>query len=104
MIQDADRSSIRPSVALIAPILAGEAGGLRVAIQAAEPWIPAHTRWANPLLTWFTNILFGARLTDMENGLKVFRRAVLHAISLRCVGFDIEPEITARVLQAGFRI
>ena len=34
----------------------------------------------------------------------MFRRDVLEAISLRCVGFDIEPEITARVLQAGFKI
>jgi hypothetical protein len=49
-------------------------------------------------------VLYGARLTDMETAYKVFRRDVLQAISLRCVGFDIEPEITARVLRAGFRI
>jgi hypothetical protein len=33
-----------------------------------------------------------------------FHRGVLAGLRLRCVGFDIEPEITARLLQAGYRI
>jgi glycosyltransferase involved in cell wall biosynthesis len=106
MIQDADLE-LDPAecTRLIAPILAGEASvvyGSR--FKQPSKGISARTRWANRLLTCFTNILFGARLTDMETAYKVFRRDVLQAISLRCVGFDIEPEITARVLQAGFRI
>jgi hypothetical protein len=56
------------------------------------------------MLTTLTNLLFGTRLTDMETAYKAFRREVLETISLRCVGFDIEPEITARVLQAGYTI
>ena len=51
-----------------------------------------------------TNILFGARLTDMETAYKVFRREALDGIRLRCVGFDFEPEITAKLLRAGRRI
>ena len=51
-----------------------------------------------------TNVLFGARLTDMETAYKVFRREALDGIRLRCVGFDFEPEITARFLRAGHRI
>jgi glycosyltransferase involved in cell wall biosynthesis len=106
MIQDADLE-LDPAecTRLIAPILAGEAAvvyGSR--FKRPSPGISAKTRWANRLLTWCTNILFAARLTDMETAYKVFRRDVLEAISLRCVGFDIEPEITARVLQAGFKI
>ena len=105
MIQDADLE-LDPAecTRLIAPILAGEAAvvyGSR--FKRPSPGISAKTRWANRLLTWCTNILFAARLTDMETAYKVFRRDVLEAISLRCVGFDIEPEITARVLQAGFK-
>jgi dolichol-phosphate mannosyltransferase len=34
----------------------------------------------------------------------VMRREVLQGIRLRCVGFDIEPELTARLLRAGRRI
>ena len=40
----------------------------------------------------------------METAYKVFRREALDGIRLRCVGFDFEPEITARFLMAGRRI
>lgn len=61
-------------------------------------------RVANRALTWLTNLLFGARLTDMETAYKVFRREVLDGIRLRCVAFDFEPEFTAKVLLKGHRI
>jgi len=32
------------------------------------------------------------------------KREALAGIRLRCVGFDIEPELTARLLRAGRRI
>jgi len=62
------------------------------------------TRFANRMLTMLTNILFAGRLTDMETGYKAFRREVLDKIRLRCVGFDFEPEITAKLLLAGYKI
>jgi dolichol-phosphate mannosyltransferase len=34
----------------------------------------------------------------------VFRREVLQRVRLRCVGFDFEPEFTAKVLLAGYKI
>jgi hypothetical protein len=40
----------------------------------------------------------------METGYKVFRRDVLQRVRLRSVGFDFEPELTAKILLAGFRI
>jgi glycosyltransferase involved in cell wall biosynthesis len=106
MVQDADLE-LDPAecVRLIAPILSGEAAvvyGSRF-IRPGDG-IPARTRWANRFLTWCANVLFDARLTDMETAYKVLRRDVLQALPLRCSRFDIEPEITARVLQAGFPI
>jgi glycosyltransferase involved in cell wall biosynthesis len=62
------------------------------------------SRLANRFLTSLTNVLFRAKLTDMETAHKVFRREVLDGIRLRCVGFDFEPEITAKLLLAGHRI
>jgi len=61
-------------------------------------------RVANRGLTWFTNLLFQTGLTDMETAYKVFRREVLNDIRLRCVGFDFEPEFTAKVALTGRRI
>jgi glycosyltransferase involved in cell wall biosynthesis len=106
LIQDADLE-LDPAeyTRLIAPILSGESDvvyGSRFARKV--PGVPRVTRWANRLLTGITNLLFGSRLTDMETAYKVFRRPVLQKIALRCVGFDIEPEITARVLRAGYDI
>jgi glycosyltransferase involved in cell wall biosynthesis len=106
LIQDADLE-LDPAeyTRLVAPILRGEVDvvyGSRFAER--RPGVPRVTRWANRALTLLTNLLFGSRLTDMETAYKVFRRPVLQRVSLRCVGFDIEPEITARVLQAGFHI
>lgn len=66
--------------------------------------ISLRTRAANRTLTMLTNVLFAGRLTDMETGYKVFRREVLEKIRLRCVGFDFEPEITAKLLLAGYKI
>jgi glycosyltransferase involved in cell wall biosynthesis len=66
--------------------------------------IKMHTRLANRFLTFLTNLLFGARLTDMETAYKVFRREVAAGLRLRCVRFDFEPEITANILMAGYPI
>jgi glycosyltransferase involved in cell wall biosynthesis len=66
--------------------------------------IPTATRLANRFLTALTNLLFRARLTDMETAYKVLRRSALDGIRLRAVGFDIEPELTAKLLKAGRRI
>lgn len=66
--------------------------------------IPRRSRWANRFLTALTNVLFGGHLTDMETAYKVFRREAIEGLRLRCVRFDIEPELTARFLRAGHRI
>jgi glycosyltransferase involved in cell wall biosynthesis len=106
MIQDADLE-LDPAecLKLIDPILKGTAAvvyGSR--FLRPTPGIPRRTRLANRALTFLTNALYGSRLTDMETAYKALTRDVLRSISLRCVGFDIEPEITARVLQAGYTI
>jgi len=106
LIQDADLE-LDPQEygGLLKPILEGHAQvvyGSRFLRRTVT--IPFRTRIANRLLTWMTNVLYGARLTDMETGYKVFTREALAGVRLRCVGFDFEPEITARLLRAGRRI
>lgn len=58
----------------------------------------------NLFLTWFTNLLYKANITDMETGYKVFKREALKGIHLRAKGFDFEPEITAKILKKGYKI
>jgi glycosyltransferase involved in cell wall biosynthesis len=106
IIQDADLE-LNPQEygILLAPVLAGETDvvyGSRFLKPTHH--IPFRTRAANWWLTWFTNLLFSGRLTDMETAYKVMKREALAGIRLRCVGFDIEPELTARLLRAGRRI
>jgi glycosyltransferase involved in cell wall biosynthesis len=106
LIQDADLElDPREYGKLLAPILSGRVKvvyGSR--FLSPNGTISTRTRLANRVLTSLTNVLFLARLTDMETGYKVFRREVLENIRLRCVGFDFEPELTAKLLLAGFRI
>jgi glycosyltransferase involved in cell wall biosynthesis len=59
---------------------------------------------ANHILTFVTNILYDAILSDMETCYKCFRADVVRDIPLRARRFDFEPEVTAKVLKRGIRI
>ena len=58
----------------------------------------------NRLVTTATNILFNCYIQDMETGYKVMRTSLMSRLGLRGNRFDIEPEITGRVLRLGYRI
>ncbi|MCH8004322.1 MAG: glycosyltransferase family 2 protein [Nanoarchaeota archaeon] len=60
--------------------------------------------FGNLFLTIITNILYGAKITDMETGYKVFRIEVIKNIKLKAKRFDFEPEITAKILKKGYKI
>lgn len=55
----------------------------------------------NKMLTVFTNLLFGTALSDMETCYKCFRRDVIADMPLRSRRFEIEPELTAKILKRG---
>ena len=105
-IQDADLELDPQQIAaLVSPILRGEADvvyGSRF-LQGA-PGAPLVTIVANRLLTGITNVLFGGRLTDMETCYKIMRTDVARRLGLTANRFDIEPEITARLLRRGHAI
>jgi glycosyltransferase involved in cell wall biosynthesis len=59
---------------------------------------------ANKLLTWTTNILFHARITDEATAYKAFRADVVRSVRLHCRRFEFCPEVTAKLLRAGYKI
>ncbi len=105
-IQDADLELDPQQIAaLLNPIVSGDAdvvfGSRFLERQPGAPWL---TVVANRVLTGVTNILFGSSLTDMETCYKVMRTDIARSLNLTANRFDIEPEITARLLRAGHRI
>ena len=58
----------------------------------------------NKLVTLFTNVLYNCYLSDIETGYKVMPRSVARSLDLQARGFELEPEITAKILRLGHRI
>ncbi|NPV09074.1 MAG: glycosyltransferase family 2 protein [Anaerolineae bacterium] len=58
----------------------------------------------NRSLTLLTNILYDSILTDMETCYKAFRADVIRGLVLRARKFELEPELTAKILKQGYRI
>ncbi len=61
-------------------------------------------RLANLMLRIGANVLYGADITDEATGFKLLRTDVIRSMSISASGFDLCPEITARVRKAGYRI
>jgi glycosyltransferase involved in cell wall biosynthesis len=105
-IQDADLELDPAQLAqLVQPILDGRTrvvyGSRFLAGRPAAPWLSV---FANQVLTGITNILYGSRITDMETCYKVMTADVARSLNLEANRFDIEPEITAKLLRAGHAI
>jgi glycosyltransferase involved in cell wall biosynthesis len=62
------------------------------------------TRLGNNFLTFVTNLLYGSHISDMETCYKLMPREVMQSLDLRPSRFQIEPEITAKLLRKGHRI
>jgi len=56
------------------------------------------------LITWATNFLYNAKLTDEATGYKVFKTSKLNEFKIENNGFEWEPEITAKLLKSGTKI
>ena len=55
-------------------------------------------------LTWMTNALYGARLSDVATACKLFRTSVLKQLNLRSAGFDLDFELTNKICRGGWKI
>jgi glycosyltransferase involved in cell wall biosynthesis len=67
----------------------------------------AYSFWfvmGNKLVNLWNNVLFNSYLSDLETGYKVMPLELWRSLDLRSNGFEIEPEITAKLLRRGIRI
>ena len=55
-------------------------------------------------LTGLTNLLYGAHLTDVATAAKMVRADVLKSLNLTGAGFDLDFELTDKILRAGHEI
>lgn len=103
VIQDADLeyepSDYEGVIQLILDGKADVAYGSRFLDLSGSKTVVKANFFANKMLTVFTNILFGAKLTDMETCYKAFKTSFIKDINIKSNRFDFEPEITAKVLK-----
>ena len=89
---------------LLEPILAGQAD-----VVYGSRFLGRRFEWsmsdlANWFLTALTNVLFLSRLTDMETAYKMMKTSIYRDLKLGGRRFEIEPELTAKLIRCGHRI
>lgn len=108
LIQDADLEydpSFYPQ--LLEPIIKGQSQvvyGSRFLTRRYPPGMQFLNWLGNYLGVWIVNFLYGARLTDLMTGYKVFSWRLLKSLVLSRRGFDICPQITSQLLKKKIKI
>ena len=90
---------------LLAPLVAGDTNAV-FGVRAFDGYTSHSFLYVlgNKGVTLVANVLFNVYLRDLMTCHKVIRTEVFKSLPLRASGFDIEPEIAARLLQSGERI
>jgi glycosyltransferase involved in cell wall biosynthesis len=106
LIQDADLEyDPQDWLRLINPLLRGNARVVYGSRFTGERRNMLFLHWVgNRGLSLLTNVLYNTTISDMETCYKLIDRDLMEQLVLRSERFDIEPEITAKILKRGVRI
>ncbi|MFZ5376519.1 MAG: glycosyltransferase family 2 protein [Patescibacteria group bacterium] len=106
LIQDADLEYDPDDIpSLLEPLEKG-----RVEVVYGSRFLGPHSnllfwhRAGNEFLNFVVNILFDTTLSDMETCYKVLPTGLMRQLDLRANSFELEPEITCKVLRRGIKI
>ena len=106
LIQDADLEyDPEDWPKLLNPVLRGKARVVYGSRFTGERRNMLLLHWiGNRFLSMVTNVLYNTTLSDMETCYKLVERDLVSSLNLSSDKFDIEPEITAKILKRGVRI
>ncbi len=105
IIQDADLEySPTDYPRLLEPILRGATKVVYGSRILGKGTFLKKSYFANRVLTLLTNLLFKGHITDMETCYKMIDRKLMLSLNLISSRFEIEPEITCKLLRRGIKI
>lgn len=107
VIQDADleyEPSDIPSLLALFTNGAQVVYGSRNMVKGKREHSSVFFYWGGLVVTFFTNLLFGSKLTDEATGYKLFHAQVLENLSFKNNDFAWEPELTAKILKQKIEI
>ena len=91
---------------LLEPVIFGASDmvvGARALTSSKKCFPPLH-RFGNKLVCLMINKLLDAELTDAMSGYRAFNRKVVECITINSSGFEIETEISLKMLHYGLKI
>ena len=90
---------------LLQPVIRGKARVVYGSRFTGERRNMLFLHWVgNRFLSLTTNVLYNTTLSDMETCYKLIDRQLLDTLTLHSNRFEIEPELTAKILKRGVRI
>jgi glycosyltransferase involved in cell wall biosynthesis len=103
IIQDADLEYFPEDYAKLLTVYQDNEAKAVYGVRALDDqsWL---MRYGNRFVTRGANLLFGSHLRDIETCYKLVDRCLLQSLELESRGFEIEAEITAKLLTRGISI
>lgn len=96
----------REYAAVLEPALSGGARvvyGSRI-LKKENKYSYLRYYWGGRLLSWWTNLLFGTRITDEPTGYKLYCASLLKSLKITSKRFEFCPEVTAKIAKKGIKI